>query len=278
MTTARASNSSTQLSLRENLQKAKSGYDKAEFVKNNRKKVKEGIVRAYDLHKAAQTLESMLSEERVSSDSIIKNSLQVTIDLYKSEMKGILEVPTNLLNEWENTLLEFVKYQIEHDERGVSKVPDKKVNNWLQRQRSRISPYVDGNRKKLQGEALERAADDHRLLEKHLHVKWASFTVKRYDDYIEELIAFKAKHGHLKVRRIQENSNVGEWVAKIRKEYDRFKCGDKVPNLTEPRIAELDSMGFIWRIRSARPKKGDERFRLRLKSKDAEEASGGVSA
>jgi hypothetical protein len=278
MSTAEASNSSTQLSFREKLEKAESGYDEAQFSKNNRKKVKEGIVRAYDLHKAAKALEAMLSEERVSSNSILKNSFQVNIDLYKSEMKGILEVPPNLLNVWENGLLEFVEYQIEHDERDVTKVPVKKINNWLQIQRSRVSAYVDGNRKNLKGFSLEKVVDDHRLLEKHLHVKWAPYTVKRYDEYLGELIEFKAKHGHLKVRRIQENSNVGEWVAKIRKEYDQFKRGDKVPNLTEPRIAELDSMGFIWRIRSARPRKGEERFRLRRKSKDAEEASGGESA
>jgi hypothetical protein len=263
---------STTMDFKMYLESAESEYDKAQCSRNNRKKVKEGIVRAYDLHKAAEALEAMLSEERVSSNSILKNSFRVNIDSYKSEMKKILEVPPNLLNTFEKHLLEFVEYQIEHDLRDVTKVPDMKINAWLQRQRGIVSPYIDGNRQNLKGDNLERAADHHRLLGKHLHVKWALYTVRTYDDYLGELIEFKAKHGHLKVRRIQENSKVGEWVAKIRKEYDQFKRGEKVANLSELRIAELDAMGFIWRIRSARPRKGDERFRLRRKSKDAQEA------
>lgn len=241
----------------------------------DRTKVMEGIVRAYDLHKAAETLDALLLEERILSCPILKLSFQANIDALRSEMKDILETPRNLFNGWENGLIDFVKYQIEHDEYDITKVPDKKLNGWLQRNRCRGSAYVDGNRHNLQGEALEKEEFQTKLLER-LHVKWALFRHKSYDDVLSELREFKDKYGHLKVRRLQEDFPLlGERVAKLRGEYDRYQRGEKVFNLTEARVAELNAMGFIWRIRAARPRKGDPRFRLRRKSKDAEESSRG---
>jgi len=57
---------------------------------------------------------------------------------------------------------------------------------------------------------------------------------------------------------------LGEWVAKIRKEYDDLQHGKRVPNLTPERIAEMNDVSFVWRVRGPRPRKGDPNFRLRL--------------
>jgi len=60
------------------------------------------------------------------------------------------------------------------------------------------------------------------------------------------------------------SGRLGEWVAKMRKEYDDLQHGKRVPNLTPERIAELNALGFVWRVRGPRPRKGDPNFRLRL--------------
>ena len=51
-----------------------------------------------------------------------------------------------------------------------------------------------------------------------------------------------------------------------------LKAGEQVPNLNEHRIAELEAMGFVWKIRHGRPKKGKKRFRLRRKNQDSSSA------
>lgn len=262
------------LSFQEKLKRGEPGY--IETLTNNRKKVKEGIVRAYDLHTAADTMGAMLLEERVSSNPILKASLQANLDSYRSEMNHILETPTKWFNQWEISLMDFVKYQIKYDERDVTKIPDKKLNGWLQRQRQTVSGFLSGNRNNLRGNKLESTKDIARLLEHHLHVKWAVFKHKSYDDQMCDLREFQSKYKHVKVRRLQEDfPSLGEWVHKIRKEYDQFKRGEKVPSLTDARISELESMGFIWRVRAPRPRKGDPNYRLRRASKDGDEEESG---
>jgi len=39
--------------------------------------------------------------------------------------------------------------------------------------------------------------------------------------------------------------------------------GKEVFNLNVERIAELDAPGMVWKVRYGRPKKGDDRYRLR---------------
>jgi hypothetical protein len=188
------------------------GFGEEGKHQNNRKLVKEGIVRAYSLHKAAKTLEAMLLEPRISSNPIIATSFQLTIDSYNREIKDILETPSHHFGIGEIGLMEFVKYQIQHDERDVTKVADVKINRWLQRRRQCCSAYLDGNRNKLKGAGLEVVMDNVRLLEQHLHVKFCLF--KTHDDYMAELQEFKAKNGHVKVPRLQEGANLGEsWTS-----------------------------------------------------------------
>ncbi len=80
--------------------------------------------------------------------------------------------------------------------------------------------------------------------------KWRG--CKTFDEYMVDLRQFKAKHGHCNVPyRYPENKSLGSWVGRTR----RKKLGKEVDNgspenkLTKERIAQLDKMGFIWRLR-----------------------------
>lgn len=257
-------------SLRESLEKKLPGYEAPSGTRGNeRAPVKDHIVRAYDLSQAAKTLTYLLSNVE-NVNYIVKQSFQTNIDSYRSEIKEIIETPVDLLSAWEASLLEIVKYQIEHDAPSIAKIEtDKKLSSWLQRQRLRGSAYLDDNRKELSGAALQLVKHDTELLHK-LQVPFTLDKPKRFDDYMEELRVFQAANGHVKVRRLQDQGNLGEWVHKMRREKDLFEEGKQVPNLNDERIAELDTMGFVWKVRHGRPKKGDARFRLRRKSNENE--------
>lgn len=46
-------------------------------------------------------------------------------------------------------------------------------------------------------------------------------------------------------------------------------------SLNPERIAAMDELGFVWKIRHGRPKKGDARFRLRRKGDTENEDTSG---
>ena len=86
--------------------------------------------------------------------------------------------------------------------------------------------------------------------------KWKGW--KTFDEYMDDLRDFKAKHGHCDVPFLySENKSLGYWVGKLRsmragtRTYKKKGSGFKESphKLTEERIAQLDKMGFKWRIR-----------------------------
>ena len=74
-----------------------------------------------------------------------------------------------------------------------------------------------------------------------------------------ELKEFRRKHGHCKVKRMEEGTKLGAWIYKLRKEYDHLQEGKQVAHLNPERIQELKELGMVWRLRAAKPRKGDAR-------------------
>ena len=63
---------------------------------------------------------------------------------------------------------------------------------------------------------------------------------------MEELEAFKEKHGHLNIRR-RENKRLADFSINIRNA--RKNLGKKVSiSMTEDRIVSLDAIGFDWKL------------------------------
>lgn len=229
--------------------------------------VKETILRAYEFQRAVNTLKELINDERIINDPVLSSMFQAEIDQKEPITTAILSLPTNLLSYFEINLIKLVKYQLEHKAKEIEyiPVPDKEFCKWLSAQRLRINAFRE-NRKSKKGSSLQVIQQDISLLER-LNVKWRVIpTHKVYEDYLIELKEFKEKYGHIKVKQKQDGTNLGEWIKKLRKEYDMLLLGEKVPTLTPERMTELDEMGMIWKIRHGRPKKGDPRFRLRRRS------------
>jgi hypothetical protein len=102
---------------------------------------------------------------------------------------------------------------------------------------------------------------------------------KSMDERFQELVAYKEEHGNLKIPRLStQGNNLGEWTAKIRREYDRIQQGGISTSLTPSRIQAMTDIGFIWKVRFGRPKKGDPHFRLRRKNKQGEDGTATATA
>ncbi len=77
-----------------------------------------------------------------------------------------------------------------------------------------------------------------------------------WDKKIQQLLEFKALHGHTLVpQSYPENKVLGRWVSRQREYYAAIEKGE--PNkshLTQERIDQLNKIGFIWKIGQGRSK------------------------
>ena len=80
--------------------------------------------------------------------------------------------------------------------------------------------------------------------------KWTIWPT--FDEYFQELQAFKEKHGHCYVpSQYKENKRLGSWCARLR----MIKAGTQhnpegCCKLTPERIKRLDALGFRWWMKS----------------------------
>jgi hypothetical protein len=92
---------------------------------------------------------------------------------------------------------------------------------------------------------------------------WRSPKLLDWDEVYENLKAYKEKHGHCKVPQLYKDEGgckLGFWICAQRKAYESWSCGQKTP-ITSDRIQKLEALGFVWKLRHGRPKKGDKNFR-----------------
>jgi hypothetical protein len=66
---------------------------------------------------------------------------------------------------------------------------------------------------------------------------------------VEQLIEYRATNGHCRVPvHYKPNEALGTWVSKVRTKY-KLHCQGKTTSFTDAHISELDSLGFVWRLR-----------------------------
>ena len=240
----------------------------------NRTEVKDKILKIYELDDGARQLEALLEgDESVKKNSLLVAQFQSSLESMRTERDEILAIRDELLYAWERNFRTVVKRKIETG--GVLFRPrdDPRIAAWIFKQRTRnnnIEKLKTSDEDKRRDNKL-RALYDCSLLKKiGLDLDYKAPPIKTLDERFQELVAYKEEHGNLKVPRLTQGNNLGEWVAKIRREYDRIQQGETSTTLTPDRIQAMTDLGFIWKVRFGRPKKGDPKFRLRRKSKGEE--------
>jgi hypothetical protein len=84
---------------------------------------------------------------------------------------------------------------------------------------------------------------------------------KTFDDRLNDLMAFKAEHGHCDVSQNGENASLGRWCSLVRRSYNKIKMKKQMKNnyysnainmerprmnLSDEKIQRLNDSGFIW--------------------------------
>ena len=79
-------------------------------------------------------------------------------------------------------------------------------------------------------------------------------SIKKFDDRIKDLQAFKEEHGHCNVTQSKSHrkkyQSLGSWCSSIRHSYKNIKQGvEPSTKISDAKIQRLDTMGFDWSLR-----------------------------
>ena len=134
---------------------------------------------------------------------------------------------------WMERYKALERYTRQHGNPHVSRVySDRKLAKWVWIQRHRKArDYKPGGKVDL------ITAVQEALLDK-LGFRWA-FSNDRWDEFFNDLKAFKEKHGHCSVSSGDDGLKLTKWVCKQRRQHSRGE-------LDPERKAKLDSIGFSW--------------------------------
>ena len=79
-----------------------------------------------------------------------------------------------------------------------------------------------------------------------INFDWQTSHDYMWKQRLQQLKAFKEENGHVKLNK--SNGQLGSWVETQRTEY-RFKMEGQHTHLTDERVDELESIGFVWPMR-----------------------------
>jgi len=143
---------------------------------------------------------------------------------------------------------------------NVKRIPENKVlYNWIMSQRVEYKKLASDGRSKLTAAKIQRLNDvGFSFAKRPKYLKW--------DDRLEQLKEYKAKHGHLKIPI--NDAMLGEFAGRQRSEYTKFLEGKKDIGMNAMRVQELKDLGFVFLLgkrvpierRMTKRKTWDERF------------------
>jgi hypothetical protein len=133
--------------------------------------------------------------------------------------------------------------------------PTATIVEWKRRYGGDTAPTSEHLKQKL--EILERLGfrfppeEPHDVIQK-----------KNWDEKFELLKQYKEKEGHCNVPQL--HPVLGSFVSRNRKGHEAWLRGAKPRagyGMTQERVDMLESLGFVWKLRHGRPKKGEPKFR-----------------
>jgi hypothetical protein len=150
---------------------------------------------------------------------------------------------------WKKQVQELVAYR---DTNGHCQVPflykpNKALGNWVNKVRTQYT---------WRGQGKKTALTDARVSEldglgfvwkvRKAGTKEGLSRDELWKKRVQELVAYRDTNGHCWVpARYEPNKALGHWVSKVRTQYTWRGQGKKT-SLTDARISELDSLGFVW--------------------------------
>lgn len=153
---------------------------------------------------------------------------------------------TKLERKWNQRVKELKAYKRKHRDCLVPKgyKHNPKLANWVVTQRVQYQLWLKREQSTLtKGRIVQLNKIDF------VWVVGCGVRDKRWKQRLEELKAYKKKHGNCIVPNIYEdNAQLGKWVTTQRNQYNNLQKGLH-SHLTEERIHQLNNVGFVWRVR-----------------------------
>lgn len=224
----------------------------------HRPAILEEILLAWHLDEAAESLQKIMLQDEVKSSSILKIDLAEKVASLIAERDEKMNVSEEKLTRWEVNFRLLIRYKIEKKPLPTG-AQNKPFLKWVGNQRKRRRQLQAGE---LKANAIPRAQSEGAFLDR-VGFPWVGRNNRSFDDWFAILREFHAQHGNCRVPQV--HPVLGEWIKCMRKEYELFNEG-KTSRLNQERINSMNAIGFIWKVRFGRPRKGDERFRLRRRS------------
>mmetsp|Transcript_252 Transcript_252/g.691 ORF Transcript_252/g.691 Transcript_252/m.691 type:complete len:648 (-) Transcript_252:101-2044(-) len=181
----------------------------------------------------------------------------------KMAKRGVITAETGIKNRWNTMFKQLVAYKAEHGNVMVptagsrgnnqTKIPKKyaMLSRWVGSQRETYNKMDDPTKPnyivRKDGAKAHKELQPHRIRAlNELGFVW-DVTQEAWKANMRDLLEFKRTHGHVNIpAKYKPNPRLGTWVHKTRGLAKRFWEG-KPSSMTEERIAELDSVGFIWK-------------------------------
>ena len=117
------------------------------------------------------------------------------------------------------------------------------LGDWVTDQRRQYKAMKQGQTSQL--------SKERKLKLESLGFIWQVRNRPEWDQRYSELLEYKEKNGDCKVpQHFKENKALGKWVAKQREQFKLLKHG-KHSFLTEDRLEKLNTVGFVWQVRSS---------------------------
>lgn len=209
--------------------------------------------------KSALKRETQLSQAKSQTSACIKAQsppdeacAQISKSTERSSTKSTEASPSTTIyfdKAWSARLEELKSYKAKF---GNCLVPKKsrthpELGIWVMNQRAqykvfqedRLSAGASGNKSSTMTHERIRALED-------IGFVWSMCDHVDWDDRLEELRAYKLKHGDCLVpNKYPPNPQLGTWVNKQRTQYKLMLDG-KVTSMTKERVAALNEIGFVW--------------------------------
>jgi hypothetical protein len=117
------------------------------------------------------------------------------------------------------------------------------LGDWVTDQRRQYKAWHQGQPSQLTKERREKLQG--------IGFAWQVRNRPEWEHRFQELIEYKGKHNDCKVpQHYKENRALGKWVAKQREQFKLLKKGQH-SFLTPYRLEKLNTIGFVWQIRTA---------------------------
>ena len=132
-----------------------------------------------------------------------------------------------------------------HRETGHCRVPAEHVfegnvclDRWLVEQRYQYGRFMEGKKSKIMQDKIDKLDA--------LDFDWGKTTAERWKAQFQLLVDFQKKHGHCRVP--SSHAQLGNWAERQRYEFRKLQ-DSKPTRITQERIDQLNSVGFVWNLR-----------------------------